>query len=129
MTWTSALLALLVSHLVGDLLLQTDWQAVTKVRGLGDLEARRALLHHVASYTAAFLPALAWVAAETNAGRAIAVGAVVAIPHLVIDDGRLVRSWVRRVKGAEQPTLGLVVAVDQTFHVVCLFGAALLAAA
>lgn len=129
MTWTSALLALLVSHLVGDLLLQTDWQAVTKVRGLGDLEARRALLHHVATYTAAFLPALAWVAAETNAGRAIAVGALVAIPHLVIDDGRLVRSWVRRVKGAEQPTLGLVVAVDQTFHVVCLFGAALLAAA
>lgn len=129
MNWTSALLALLVSHLVGDLLLQTDWQAVTKVRGLGDLEARRALLHHVATYTAAFLPALAWVWAETNAGRAIAIGALVAIPHLVIDDGRLVRSWVRRVKGAEQPTLGLVVAVDQTFHVVCLFGAALLAAA
>ena len=57
MTWFAAFLALLVSHAVGDVLLQTDWQAVNKVRGLGDPLARRALAAHIATYTAAFVPA------------------------------------------------------------------------
>jgi hypothetical protein len=127
-SWSEALLALLVSHAVGDVLLQTDWQARTKVRGVGDPVARRALARHISTYMLAFLPALVWIAAEATILRAIAVGALVSIPHLVIDDGRLVSAWLRKVKRAADPTTALSIAVDQTFHMVCLFGAALVAA-
>jgi len=127
-SWSEALLALLVSHAVGDVLLQTDWQARTKVRGVGDPVGRRALARHISTYMLAFLPALVWIAAEVTILRAIAVGALVSIPHLVIDDGRLVSAWLRKVKRAADPTTALSIAVDQTFHIVCLLGAALVAA-
>jgi hypothetical protein len=129
MSWSSALLALLISHVVGDVMLQTEWQAATKTAGLRVREGRRALLLHVASYMVAFLPALAWVAAQTSAWRAVLVGALVAAPHLLIDDGTLVRLWIREVKLASSPTQALTIAVDQCFHLVCLLGAALVAAA
>jgi hypothetical protein len=128
MTWPAAFLVLLISHAVGDVLLQTDWQAIEKVRGMGDHVARRALLSHIGTYTLAFVPALVWIAAETTIWRAIAVAAVIAVPHLVIDDGRVVRVWLRQVKGTTAPALGLTIAVDQTFHVLCLLGAALIGA-
>jgi hypothetical protein len=128
MTWPAAFLVLLISHAVGDVLLQTDWQAIEKVRGMGDHVARRALLSHIGTYTLAFVPALVWIAGETTIWRTIAVAAVVAVPHLVIDDGRVVRVWLRQVKGTTAPALGLTIAVDQTFHVLCLLGAALIAA-
>jgi len=129
MTWSAVLVALLVSHAVGDILLQTDWQAGNKVRGFGDPLGRRALLQHVAVYMVAFIPALIWIGENTSAPRAVAVGALVAIPHVVIDDGHLVRLWLRDVKGAERPAPGLTIAVDQCFHLLCLLGAALLAVA
>jgi hypothetical protein len=129
MTWFAALLALLVAHAVGDVLFQTDWQALNKIRGLGDPLSRRALAQHVTTYTVAFVPALVWIGTRTSAGRAVAVGALVAVPHLLIDDGRFVRLWLRRVKGVQRPGVGLTIAVDQAFHVVCLLGAALVAAA
>jgi hypothetical protein len=129
MTWPAALLALLVSHLVGDFLLQTEPQALDKTGGLGDARARRALLHHLIYYMAAFIPALVWIGIETSAARAVGVAVLVAIPHLLIDDGWFVGFWLREVKRAPNPDLGLRIAVDQTFHVVCLVGAALIAAA
>ncbi len=129
MSWPAALLALLVSHVVGDVLLQSDWQALNKVRGLGDPVARRALLLHVSTYTLAFVPALVWIGTKTNAGRAVGVGALVAVPHLLIDDGHLVTAWLRHVKRTARPPLALTIAVDQSFHVICLLGAALVAVA
>ncbi len=129
MSWSAVLLALLIAHAVGDVLLQTDWQAMHKSGGLGEPLGRRALFFHVATYMVAFIPVLVWVGAGTNLWRAVAVGAVVAIPHLLIDDGTLVRSWLREVKGTTTPSLGLMIATDQTFHVLCLFAAALVAAA
>jgi len=128
MTWPAALLALLVSHVVGDVLLQTDWQAVAKVGGLGDPGAWRALGRHVAIYTLAFVPALVWIGSQTSAVRAVAVGALISVPHLLVDDGGLVRAWLRYVKRAPAPAPALTIAVDQSFHLVCLFGAALVAA-
>jgi len=128
MTWPAALLALLVSHLVGDFLLQTEWQAVNKVRGIGDAESRQALLRHIGTYTLACLPALVWIGHHTSAGRAVATGVLISGTHLLVDDGHLVRAWLRDIKHVERPALGLTVAVDQTFHVVCLLGAALIAA-
>jgi Protein of unknown function (DUF3307) len=127
-SWASALLAFLVSHLAGDLLLQTDWQALNKVRGLADPLGRRALGWHVTTYMIAFVPALVWIGHNTSAGRALAVGVLIAVPHVLIDDGHFVRAWLRCVKHAADPEPGLSIAVDQSFHVVCLLGAALVSA-
>lgn len=130
MTWVEAFAVLIASHLVGDFLLQTDWQARHKQGGLGgDPIRRRALLTHVATYTAAFLPALVWIGLERDAAWAVAMGAVIAIPHWIQDDGRLLDAYMARVKGLSQTSSGLRVAVDQSFHAVFLFGTALLVVA
>jgi hypothetical protein len=129
MSWSSALLAFLVSHAGGDVLLQTNWQAQNKAGGLGENEvARRALYRHLTTYTMAFLPALLWVGKEKGVGRAVSVGGLIALSHLIIDDGRLVRTWTREVKHASESPAGLLIAVDQSFHALSLLGAALAAA-
>jgi hypothetical protein len=127
MTWVEVLAAFLVAHLVGDYLLQTDWQARHKAGGLGgDRTALKALAAHVATYTLAFVPACVWIGGERGAGWAVLAGALVALPHLVIDDARVVRLYLREVKGAEGFEPGLAAAVDQAFHVVSLCVVALL---
>jgi hypothetical protein len=117
-----------VSHQVGDYLLQTEWQARHKHGGLtGTAEERRALLSHIASYTVAFVPALVWLWSSRHAG-VLWVAALIAVPHLIQDDGTLLAGYARRVKGADiaaNPSLG--VAIDQAFHILALFLAALLA--
>lgn len=128
MTWPQVFVAFLVCHLTGDLLLQTEWQALTKVRGLGDREGRRALASHVLTYTLPYLPVLVWVADDRSVVRAVMVALLIALPHVVIDDGRLVRVWLRQVKHSPDPTPTLRLMVDQSFHVVCLLGVAVLAA-
>jgi hypothetical protein len=128
-SWSAAFLVFLVSHATGDILLQTDWQALTKVAGLSVANGRRALSQHLGTYMLAFVPALVWVGAETTPLRAAGVGALIAVPHLLIDDGRIVTAWLRDVKHVQNPALGLRIAVDQTFHAICLLGAALVAAA
>lgn len=128
MSWPAAMLAPLVSHAVGDVLLQTQSQAVAKAGGLSDPAARLALGRHVAVYTLAFVPALVRIGSQTSAVRAAALGALVALLHLLVDDGRLVRAWLRYVKRAPEPALVPTIAVDESFHLVCLFGAARVAA-
>ena len=113
--------------MVGDYLFQTDWQARHKRGGLGgDRVAFRALYTHVATYTLAFVPALVWIADELDAGWAILAAALIALPHLVVDDGRIVRLYLARVKRAEVFDVGLAASVDQTFHVLSLFLVAIL---
>ena len=130
MEWFEVFAVLLVSHLVGDYLLQTDWQAVHKRGGLGSNPvSRRALLSHVATYTLAFVPALIWLAGDLSVIAVIGVAAGIAIPHMVQDDGRLLAIYVKRVKGCDIVAFPLVgAAVDQTMHIVALFALALLAA-
>jgi hypothetical protein len=120
---------LVVSHLVGDYLLQTDWQARHKRGGLGgDPTARRALLSHVATYTLAFVPALIWMSDDLGLG-VLGVAGLIFIPHLIQDDGRLLLGYLRRVKGCSESTAAeIFTAVDQSFHIVTLFLIALLAA-
>ena len=37
------------------------------------------------------------------------------------DDGRVVRFWIARIKGAERFDVGLAASVDQSFHILSLF--------
>jgi Protein of unknown function (DUF3307) len=130
--WVEVFVVFLVCHLVGDYLLQTDWQATHKRGGLfNGGESRHALLRHILSYTLAFVPALVWLASEeVSALGAVGLGALIAVPHLVQDDGRLLTGYVEKVKGCTAAaTREVFTAVDQTFHLVALFGTALLATA
>lgn len=122
--------AFFVAHHVGDYLLQTDWQARTKAGGLGrDPEARRALLSHVATYTLAFVPVLVWIGLETSALAAVGLAALIFVPHLVVDDGRVVGGYTRRVKGGRGGVDPAVLAsVDQSLHYLALAATALVAA-
>jgi hypothetical protein len=76
----------------------------------------------------AFVPALVWIGHDTSVARAAGVGALVAVPQLLIDDGDLLRGWLRSVKHSPDHALGLRIGVDESLHVVCLLGAALIAA-
>jgi hypothetical protein len=127
--WEEVFAVFLVCHLAGDFLLQTDWQALNKRGGLtsGNRDARRALFSHVTVYTLAYVPAVIWLATQTTA-LAVGLLAVVFIPHLVQDDGSVLMAWNRIVKRSHStPGDLLYMAIDQSFHVVVLFGTALLA--
>jgi hypothetical protein len=126
MTWVEVFTAFVVSHLVGDYLLQTNWQACHKRGGLarGAREARRALCTHVGFYTLAFVPAL--VASDLGLELLWVIPAI-ALPHLIQDDGRLLAAYMKRVKRLDpKENLSVSIAVDQTFHLLALLVVALL---
>jgi hypothetical protein len=127
MGWLACLAVFVLSHLVGDYLLQTDWQARNKHLGLTRSGTpRRALCSHVATYTLAFVPALVWLAPSLGAG-VIWAAALLAGPHLLQDDGRAIGFYLTEVKHLEPGTVPAVDrAVDQTFHLLALFALALL---
>jgi Protein of unknown function (DUF3307) len=127
MPWVEVFAVFVVSHVVGDYMLQTDWQAAHKHGGLtGSPTQRRALLSHIATYTLAFVPALIWLSSSVHAW-VFGVAAVIAIPHLIQDDGRLLADYARTVKNADiAANPGLGAALDQSFHLLALFLTALL---
>jgi hypothetical protein len=129
MAWVEVFALFVVSHLVGDYLLQTEWQATNKHGGLGrDPEKRRALMAHVLTYTLAYVPAFVWLADELSALALAGVVAGVALPHLVQDDGRLIARYMAVVKKSDtHANPSLTIAVDQSFHVVTLLLLALAA--
>lgn len=128
MPWVEVFAVFVVTHLVGDYLLQTEWQALNKHGGLtGTATMRRALGTHIATYTLAFVPALIWLWDSNHAG-VFGIAALIAIPHLIQDDGRLLSSYAKTVKKADiQLNTSLGAAMDQSFHLLALFLVALLA--
>lgn len=111
--WVEALALFVVSHLAGDFILQTDWQARYKRGGLGDdPRGRRALVGHMLTYTLAFVPAFVWLGTEIGA-LPVAVVPLVALPHLVQDDGRLLCAWMQRVKGVAEADDLIYLTVDR----------------
>jgi uncharacterized protein DUF3307 len=129
-SWVAVLAGFLVAHMVGDYLLQTDWQARHKRGGLGhDPIARRALLSHVTTYTLAFVPALIWIADELEPVWAVVSAVLIFLPHLAIDDGRFVRLYLTRVKRVNGFDVGLAASVDQSFHILSLWLVAMLVGA
>ena len=131
MSWAEVSIIFLVCHLVGDYIVQTDWQANHKFGGLGrDPTARRALVSHVLTYTLVFIPALIWIGDEQGIAVAVAAAILIALPHLVIDDGRVLYAYMGAVKGTPNPPpVRLAAMVDQSFHVVSLWVLAVLVAA
>lgn len=128
MPWVEVFAVFVVSHVVGDYMLQTDWQALNKHGGLGrDPVKRRALLSHIANYTVAFIPAMVWLWSSLGAG-VFGIAALIAIPHLIQDDARALAWYARKVKHADiRANLSLAAALDQSFHILALFLVALLA--
>jgi hypothetical protein len=125
--WVEIFAVFVVSHALGDYLLQTDWQATNKRGGLGrDRVARRALCRHVATYTLAFVPAGIWLADDMSPLGLLALAAGIALPHLVEDDGRLLTRYLNIVKGpGAASTPAVFQLVDQSFHLLTLFATAL----
>jgi hypothetical protein len=127
MPWVEIFAVFIVSHLVGDFLLQTDLQAMHKRGGLsGNGKSPRGLLSHTLTYTLAFVPALVWLEGDLGLAETIGVALLIAIPHMLQDDGRLLDAYMRRVKGVEPKPGGLLIAVDQSWHALALFLVALL---
>jgi hypothetical protein len=125
--WTSRFGDLIASHALGDFIFQTDWQARHKRGGLGaDATARRALGAHVTVYTLACSGVLAGVARSRGPAHALLAAAAIAVPHAIIDDGRLLASWMERVKKVEASAAppGLLLMVDQSVHLLSLWALA-----
>ena len=131
--WVEVFAVFVVSHLVGDFLLQTDWQARHKRGGLGAGPGRAA---RAASHTS---PRTRSRSCRRSSGLADEIGA-----GATLGDRRCscsVRTWsrttagcsrayVRTVKRSNVPEHDFVfIACDQSFHVVALLLAALVAAA
>ena len=94
--------------------------------GEGRGQAPRGCASHIATYTLAFVPALALLVDDIG-WAVVAVAAGISLPHLVQDNRRLVAIYVRRVKRSHAGPGPLLMAVDQTFHILALFAVALLA--
>jgi hypothetical protein len=129
-SWVSVLAGIIVAHMVGDYLFQTDWQARNKRGGLtqGGI-CSKALISHVTTYTLAFVPAFIWIGSDLGAGWAIAAAVLIFIPHLFIDDGRFVGFYLARVKGVDGINPAVAASVDQSFHVLSLYLVAVLVGA
>jgi hypothetical protein len=126
-TWVQAFIVFLVCHSTGDFLLQTEFQAVNKGGGLGSNPvARRALFSHLLTYSLTFVPAFVWLASKQSAGHLIAAIPIVLVTHLVQDDRRLLHRYTVVVKKADPPPdHPLWIFIDQSAHLLWLFGAAL----
>jgi hypothetical protein len=115
-----------VSHVVGDFILQTEFQATNKHGGLGrNPVKRRALGQHALTYTAAFVPVLVWLGTEHGVATVLGTALGIAVPHGLQDDGRAIRWWMRTVKHTEAAPGMLAIFVDQSFHMVALLALAL----
>jgi hypothetical protein len=128
-SWVEIFAVFVVSHALGDYLLQTDWQATHKRGGLGrDLDSRLALLMHVSVYTLSFLPAAIWLSDDgLNVGGVLLLALGIFVPHMVQDDGRLLSGYIRSVKRCdEESEREIFTAVDQSFHLIALFATALI---
>ena len=129
MPWSEVFIVLLLSHLTGDFVLQTDWQAEHKHGGLGadgepaGRSSRTSSPTRSRSCRRSSGSATSWAP-----GQPPRRSGGIFLPHLIQDDGRLIRRYIALVKGQGATQVPLVlIAVDQTFHFLDLFGTALLA--
>lgn len=108
---------LLLGHFVADWLLQSDWMAIGKRRGLLTLPG---LVHYLV-YTAVLLLILALVAPHCRTPiHLITNGTLIFISHWIIDGANVVQWWMRAAGQRDQTMVRVM--VDQTFHLLVLGG-------
>jgi hypothetical protein len=113
MTTTIVFLVLLSSHLVGDWVTQSDWQATNKTRSWAALAAHVGRYHLVMALLL-LVPILrhGW-----PAWKALLILGVSAASHAIIDRRWPVRALLRAVGSQGLATLEWgVIAVDQALH-------------
>ena len=121
MPWVEIFAVLVVSHLFGDFILQTEFQATNKHGGLGrDPVKRRALVSHTITYACAYVPAMVWLTTEYSLATVAVLLVAIAVPHGLQDDGGAIKWWMRSVKHTEAAPGMLAIFVDQSFHLVAL---------
>jgi hypothetical protein len=106
---------LMIGHLVGDWLLQSDWMAKEKRRSW----LNTAGLIHYTVYAAAIGAAL--ILAGVNAGLPafyLVWGIVIFGSHWVIDASQLVAGWMRFYRQSNRELVRLM--IDQTLHLMVL---------
>ncbi|MCB9077883.1 MAG: DUF3307 domain-containing protein [Anaerolineaceae bacterium] len=106
---------LVIGHLVGDWLLQNDWMAQGKKRGLFTTPG----LVHYTIYTIAVIVFL-WLSPQDSAGLGVylIVGGFIFFSHWIIDSTRIVEYWIQTFKQSNISIMRIM--VDQTFHILVL---------
>ena len=106
---------LVIGHLVGDWLLQNDWMAKGKKRGLITTPG----LVHYTIYTIAVVTFL-WLSPENTVGLGLylIVGGIIFLTHWIIDSTKFVEYWIQTFKQSNISIMRIM--VDQTFHILVL---------
>ena len=111
---------LILAHLIGDYLIQTEFEALNKALGRF---WNRALISHCVKYTLSFLPLVIWF------GLPLWWLLVIYGSHMVLDRRWFIIAWRKYVtrNSAEsiKATFWLTVVIDQIFHVFVLAGLAI----
>jgi hypothetical protein len=106
---------LLLGHLLGDWLLQSDWMALGKRRGLFTWPG----VTHFTLYTVSILGTL-WFFGSGPGSLLMwgVVGLIIFLTHWLVDSTNLVQGWMRLAGQRDQALVRLM--VDQTLHLFVL---------
>ncbi|SEL79616.1 DUF3307 domain-containing protein [Paenibacillus sp. OK003] len=109
------LATLIIGHLIGDYLLQTDNQAMRKQ------DEWLPLLLHCFVYTCT-LAILSYLLLGVYNWTMVFI---IFVSHILIDKGDIVRWWTKRIKGINNPETNsiksVLASIDQTFHYLVIF--------
>jgi len=107
--------SLLMAHILGDWILQTEWQALNKDKNW------RAMTAHVFVYSVVVFAVLGWRLGWGSAGVYTAVVAL-AIVHVVLDRRRPLLWFMKvaRITVTREPEAWFMIAVDQAVHLLFL---------
>ena len=106
---------LIIGHLVGDWLLQNDWMATDKRKGL----LTSAGMTHFIIYTVITMGAF-WLAQGEKIRGSLFLGLtlLVFVSHWLIDATSLVDYWIRVYRQSDKAIMRIM--VDQTLHLLVL---------
>jgi hypothetical protein len=112
---------LVIGHLIGDWVLQSNWMAIGKRHNLWDIAGAA----HYTTYTLVVLSAL-WLSGIRRQSPAfyLSVGTLIFGTHWLIDGTHLIDRWMKLCGQGPNRTVRLV--IDQTFHIAVLAVAATL---